>query len=101
MKMKDLPFKTELTVTHWCRLEDRFLVIHDYMQFPRGAPARNLIAYSDDGAELWRAESISELPNDAYVNFVSETPLVVGNFAGHTVTIDSETGTVLETKFTK
>jgi hypothetical protein len=99
--MMELPFKAEMSVLHWCEVAGRFLVIYDYMQFPQNSPARNLVAHSMDGSELWRAESISALSTDAYVNFISKSPLVVGNFAGYDVTIDPETGTVLNMKFTK
>ncbi len=97
----ELPFRTELNVLEWREVAGRFLVIHDYMQYPKDSPARNLVAYSKDGAEVWAAESISTLSTDAYVNFISEAPLIVGNFAGYNVSIDLETGVVLDKRFTK
>ena len=99
--MKELPFKTELDVLDWRELAGRFLVIYDYMQFPKNPPARNLFAHAADGTELWRAEPISTESADAYTNFISESPLVVGNFIGFNVTIDPQTGKVVDKVFTK
>jgi hypothetical protein len=79
----------------------RILVLYDYMAFPRGYPSRNLYAHDLSGELLWRADDIGAGAVDGYTNFISEEPLVVGNFAGYDVTIDPETGRVLERVFTK
>ena len=63
------------------RLEYRILVIHDYMAYPRGRPAQNLVAYTPEGEIIWRAENPGAGGADAYVNFMSESPLRVWNFA--------------------
>ncbi|OVE78134.1 hypothetical protein BVX99_00550 [bacterium F16] len=97
----ELPFKTEKRVLDWCKIGSIYLVIYDYMSFPKDAPARNLFAHSETGDVLWRGEAFSELSTDASVNIISEVPLVVGNFAGYAVTFGLEDGKVLETKFTK
>ena len=82
-------------------VEGRVLVLYDYMAFPRSEPARNLFAYDLSGNSIWRAEDIGFGATDAYTNIISETPLVVGNFAGVTCTIDVQTGKVIETTCTK
>ncbi|HXX34203.1 MAG TPA: hypothetical protein VEM15_06980 [Thermodesulfobacteriota bacterium] len=97
----ELPFKTEKRVLEWQKIGDKYLVIYDYMAFPKDAPARNLFAYTENGDFLWQAEPFSSMNTDASVNFLSENPLVVGNFAGYDITYDIETGKVLSTKFTK
>jgi len=82
------------------RLGERVLVIHDYMAFPQGKPAPNLVAYSLAGERLWTAENPG-VEADAYVDFLSEEPLWVWNFACYRCRIDSETGKLLESHFTK
>jgi hypothetical protein len=80
---------------------ERVLVLYDYMAFPRGEPSRNLFAYDLDGNQLWRAEGIGLGAVDGYTSFLSESPLVLGNFAGYSCTIDVSTGKVIDTVFTK
>lgn len=84
------------------RLGDRILVVHDYMAYPRHRPAPNLVAYTTSGELLWTAESLTESSaTDAYVGFLSEDPLWVGNFDGFRCRIDPQTGRLLESEFTK
>jgi hypothetical protein len=97
----NLPFNTEKTVLKWKQVGNKYLVIFDYMEFPSNAPARNLYAFTSQGRQLWIADSISKGNTDAYTNFISEQPLIVGNFAGYNVTINIRTGKVLKTQFTK
>jgi hypothetical protein len=82
-------------------LGDKVIVIHDYMAFPEGRPAANLLAYSLTGKKLWVAENPSAAPADAFVNFISEEPLQVGNFAGYKCTISLESGKLITSEFTK
>lgn len=82
-------------------IRGRVIVICDYMDFDTEGPARNLFCYDLDGAELWRASDLGLGSADGYTNFVSEEPLVVGNFAGFNCRVELETGRVLETAFTK
>lgn len=75
---------------------DVVIVIYDYMCFRQGEPARNLYAYSTQtGEELWCAEDVSGGANDPYVNLISESPLVVGSFAGFDCQLDIKTGKVV------
>jgi hypothetical protein len=81
---------------------DRVLVVHDYMVYPRRAPAPNLVAYSRTGQRIWTAENIGGFGEvDAYTNFISESPLTAHNFAGFRCLLDPETGKLLEKHFTK
>ncbi len=92
----------QVPVLEAVRLGDRILVIHDYMAYPQQKPARNLVAYSTGGERLWVAENITRTSaTDAYVGFLSEDPLWVGNFEGFRCRIDLDTGKLLESEFTK
>lgn len=82
-------------------LNDRVLIIFDYMEYPQGCSARNLVAYDKNQNELWVAENPSSSPVDAYVNFVSSKPLKVWNFACYICTLDPQTGKLLDSQFTK
>src|SRR4051812_26116370 len=82
----------ELPVLDAILLGDRVLVVHDYMAYPRGAAAPNLVAYSLSGERVWTAENGGFGQIDAYTKFVSEDPLVVSNFAGFSGTIEPRTG---------
>ena len=64
-------------------------------------PVRNLVAFSEEGTELWVAENPINLQNSFYSAFMNMDPLKVYNYAGFLCTIDPLTGKVLETKFTK
>ena len=97
----NLPFKTEKPVLEWRKIGNRYLVIYDYMDFPKGAPARNLFAYAPNGDFVWQAEAFSTMDTDASVNILCENPLVVGNFTGYEITYDIESGKVIDTKLTR
>lgn len=86
-----------------CReVGDVVIVIYDYMCFRQGEPARNLYAYSaQTGEVLWRAEEGGACSTDAYVNVISESPLVVGNFAGFDCQLDIKTGQVVGKAFSR
>jgi len=80
----------------------RILVIHDYMSYPGGKAAGNLVAYSTNGEQLWVAENLNECAGtDAYVKFMSEEPLVVWNFACCRCAIDLNTGKLIDSQFLK
>lgn len=97
-KHLDLPLRL-LDAVH---LGERIIVVHNYMDYPRGAPAPNLVAYSLIGEKLWTGENLSVSDEtDAYVGFQSEEPLWVYNFSGFLCRIDPENGRLLEKRFTK
>ena len=84
------------------RIGDRIVVIYDYRSGPQHAAFRNVEAFNDAGERLWTAENPA--PGDAadaYVEFMSEVPLVLWNFAGFRCTIDPATGELLRAQFTK
>ena len=89
------------TVLDAREIDDKIVVIYDYMEFPENGPARNMFAYSKSGLELWRAADIGMGSTDAYTNIISEFPLQVSNFAGFNVFFDLHTGKVISTEFTK
>lgn len=81
---------------------DLIVIVYDYMAFPRNEPSRILIAYSGlMGKELWRADDIGAGDTDGYTDVISESPLIVGNFAGFDCHIDIQTGKVVSKVFTK
>jgi hypothetical protein len=83
-------------------IDDTIVVVYDYMSFPRGEPSRNLFAYSRrTGDELWRAEDIGAGAIDGYTGVISESPLIVFNFACFECRIDLQTGKVISKVFTK
>jgi len=72
------------------------------MAAPLNQRTANLVAYSTSGERLWTAENpTAGSAADAYVEFLSESPLWVGNFNGFDCRIDPETGGLLEKAFTK
>ncbi|MDB5355513.1 MAG: hypothetical protein JWN24_1966 [Phycisphaerales bacterium] len=71
------------------------------MSGPKDAAFRNLEAYDDAGRKLWTAENPGTGAGDAYVEFVSEDPLIVWNFACFRCTIDPTNGKLLHAAFTK
>lgn len=91
-----------LRVLDAIRLDDRILVIHDYMAYPKEKPAPNLVAYTMTGERLWTAENLTaSSATDAYTAFISESPLWVWNFECFRCKIDPNTGKLLESVFTK
>jgi hypothetical protein len=94
-------FDVHIAATQALKLEDRVIVIHDYMAYPLNKAAPNLVAYSLTDELLWVAENPGKGATDAYTNFISESPLIVGNFAGFNCTIETITGRLLHAEFTK
>jgi len=82
-------------------LGGQIVVVHDYMAYPRGEAAPNLVTYSLTGEQIWVAENPGSSATNAYVEFISESPLIVGNFAGINCTIDPFTGKILHARITK
>lgn len=82
-------------------IDEKIIVIYDYMVFPKNEPARNMYAYTKLGSEIWRAEDIGMGATDAYTNVRSEVPFKVGNFSSFSVYLDINTGKVIDKEFTK
>jgi hypothetical protein len=83
------------------RVGDRIVVIYDYRCGPVDRAFHNLEAFDGGGVKLWTAENPGTGAADAYVELMSEEPLVVGNFAGSRCTIDPADGWLVEAVFTK
>ena len=79
----------------------KIVVVFDYMSFPKGEQAKNLMAYDLDQNLLWIAEHPTTEATDTYVEIVEETPLKAWNFACYFCEIDIETGRLLHAEFTK
>lgn len=80
---------------------DRVVLIYDYMAGPRHRQFQNLEAFSFSGERLWTAEHPTSETADAYVEFISTSPLAVWNFACYRCTIDPSSGRLIESQFTK
>jgi hypothetical protein len=76
------------------------MIIFDYMSYPQGRPAPNLISYDLHQRELWTAENPGG-GADAYVNFITDSPLKVWNFSCFICTLDESTGKLIKKEFTK
>lgn len=83
------------------QVDDKIIVVHDYMAYPPRVAAPNLVAYNVDGEQLWVAENPGAGAADAYTNVLSESPLRVHNFAGYLCTIDPMNGKLLRSEFIK
>jgi hypothetical protein len=83
------------------RIGDRIVVIYDYTSGPTNAAFPNVEAFDDAGRKLWTAENPGAGATDAYVEFVSEKPLALWNFACFRCTLDPATGKLLSAVFTK
>ncbi len=90
-----LPFATDKRVIDFRRIGSKYVVIFDYMEYPRDAPAENLSAFRQDGRRLWSTRPRSNSTTDAWIGFRSAEPLVVVSFAGYHAQVDVETGAVL------
>lgn len=83
------------------KIGSRVLVIFDYMAYQNGRPAANLVAFDEHQKKVWEAQNPSDRPTDAFVNFLSESPFTVWNFAGYSCEIDLTTGRLLKSEFSK
>jgi hypothetical protein len=83
------------------RIGDRIVVIYEYMSGPKRAAFHNVEAFDDAGRKLWTAENPGTGATDAYVEFMSEEPLIIWNFACFRCTIDPATGKLLNAEWTK
>ena len=93
------------------RIGGRIIVIYKYWLGPKhrsllstqdSGPFHNVAAFDDAGRKLWTAENPTRRNGaDAYVEFISEDPLILWNFACFRCTIDPATGKLLNAEFTK
>jgi hypothetical protein len=61
----------------------------------------NVVAVDHDGNTVWRAELPTSSTGDRYYKIVRHDPLKVYSTQSYDVVLDSETGRILESKFTK
>ena len=83
------------------RIADQIVVIYDYMSGTKDAAFHNVEAFDAAGRNLWTAENPGLGATDAYVEFMSEDPLIIWNFACFQCTIDPRTGKLLRAVLTK
>jgi len=86
--------------------DGKVYVVYDYMEFPKNAPAHNLVCLDLQIKQLWVAENPTSLSSDAYTNFAREVDqkpdcIAVYNFAGYLCYINQFNGKVLNAIFTK
>jgi len=84
-----------------CQINERIIVIFDYMSYPKNPPARNMMAFDLDKNEIWTAENPTNKSVDAYYKIGSENPLVAYNVASYECTIDVSTGRLIKADFYK
>jgi hypothetical protein len=82
-------------------IDNKVIVIFDYMEYPKGKPAKNLVAFDLNQNQLWVAEHPTNQSNDTYVKITSENPLKANNFSSHSCQIDLETGKLIDAEFYK
>jgi hypothetical protein len=83
------------------QINDRIIVVFDYMSFPKRQQAKNLMAYDLNRNLLWVAEHPTTEATDTYVKIVEEKPLKAWNFACYFCEIDIQNGKLLRAEFTK
>jgi hypothetical protein len=83
------------------QIDDKVVLVFDYMSFPKGEQAKNLMAYDLERNLLWVAEHPTKEAADTYVEIVDENPLKAWNFACYLCEIDIQTGRLLHAEFTK
>ena len=82
-------------------IDDRVILLYDYMAGPKDRQFRNLEAFSFSGKRLWTAEHPTSDIADVYVEFISINPLTVWDFACYRCIIDPSNGRLTESHFTK
>jgi hypothetical protein len=97
----DRPWTVPFPVADARRIGDRIVVIYDYRSGPQHSAFHNVEAFDDAGRKLWTAENPGTGAADAYVEIMSEDPLIIWNFTGFRCTIDPGTGKLLESQFAK
>ena len=83
------------------QIYDLIVVLFRPEAFRGGGQFRNLMGLDAHGAECWRAELPTNMGMDAYVQIVSETPLVVDSYCSYRCEIDTATGEVNTKEFFK
>ncbi|WP_444904232.1 hypothetical protein ACJJIU_03740 [Microbulbifer sp. CnH-101-E] len=87
-------------------INGKIFVVYDYMEYPTGEAANNLVCLDKSGTELWVAKNPTNQGNDGYTNFsrttVSEAGFIaVNNFAGYVCQVNKTNGELGHVQFTK
>ena len=78
------------------------LKLFNWMDFPRGEPARNVQAFDQNDNLIWTIEDLGGGDSDCYTQMESKDGKIHAyNFMGYDCVIDEETGKVLSKVFTK
>ena len=78
------------------------LKLFDWMEYPKGKPARNVEAFNKRGESIWVIEDIGGGDADCYTHISSSNGEIHAfNFMCYDCIIDEETGKVLSKTFTK
>lgn len=77
--------------------------LYDWMDYPKGEAARNVVAYDESGDEIWVIEPLGGNPGtDCYTHIESKDgKLYAYNFQCYDCVIDDTNGKVLQSYFTK
>jgi hypothetical protein len=82
-------------------MDNRIIVVFDYMAKQNIGQFRNLRAYDFEGKELWIAQHPSNETVDTYVEITNNNPLIVWNYAGYICEIDPTNGKIIKATFAK
>ena len=77
------------------KVEDLFVIVHDYMSYPKDKPAKNLCAYNGSGTKVWETVNHTNEKTDAFTKIISKDPLKVANFYGYDAIIDVQSGKII------
>ncbi|HWY52295.1 MAG TPA: hypothetical protein VNW72_12515 [Chthoniobacterales bacterium] len=88
-------------VTQAAVIDDRVILLYDYMAGPRDRQFQNLEAFNSSGQHLWTAQHPTAEKPDTYVKILSTSPFLAWNFACYKCTIDVSSGRLVKALFTK
>ena len=78
------------------------LKLYDWMEYPRGKPARNVEAHDQSGRLVWTIEDLGGGDSDCYTHIESiDGKIHAFNFMCYDCVIDEKSGKVISKNFTK
>ncbi len=86
------------------RHKDIVVKLYNWMDYPKGVPARNVEAFDSDGKLLWTIEPLGQgLPESDFWTdiYSSDGKLCAFNYQSYSCVIDENTGRVVSFHFTK
>ena len=77
--------------------------LYDWMEYPEGESARNVVAYDEKGCEIWTIEPLGGDPGLDYYTYIESRKgkLHAYNFQCYACVIDDTNGKVVKSAFTK